>query len=163
MLLREYNKAGFVITMIHCDSEYKSLMDEVNDKLDIVMNYANAQDHVPEAERNNRVIKERIRAGYHHLPYKAIPLIMLRYLAFESTNKLNYFPVKGGVSQYYSPRTIMQQVPLEYGKHCTVPFGAYVQASNETNPTNTNAPRTCLLYTSPSPRDLSTSRMPSSA
>ena len=36
----------------------------------------------------------------------------------------------------------MQQVPLEYGKHCTVPFGAYVQASNETTPTNTNARRT---------------------
>ena len=28
---------------------------------------------------------------------------------------------------------------------------------------DTNAPITCLLYTSPSPRDLSTSRMPSSA
>ena len=27
----------------------------------------------------------------------------------------------------------------------------------------TDGPRTCLLYTSPSPRDLSTSRMPSSA
>ena len=28
---------------------------------------------------------------------------------------------------------------------------------------NTSNPRSCLLYTSPSPRDLSTSRMPSSA
>ena len=31
------------------------------------------------------------------------------------------------------------------------------------NSTNAWVPTTCLLYTSPSPRDLSTSRMPSSA
>ena len=30
-------------------------------------------------------------------------------------------------------------------------------------PVSNNAPDSCLLYTSPSPRDLSTSRMPSSA
>ena len=30
-------------------------------------------------------------------------------------------------------------------------------------PAESGATRTCLLYTSPSPRDLSTSRMPSSA
>ena len=31
------------------------------------------------------------------------------------------------------------------------------------NPNGTPASKSCLLYTSPSPRDLSTSRMPSSA
>ena len=34
--------------------------------------------------------------------------------------------------------------------------------ANKPDP-NTGCPTTCLLYTSPSPRDLSTSRMPSSA
>jgi hypothetical protein len=28
---------------------------------------------VPEAERNNRTIAERIRAAYHNLPYRVIP------------------------------------------------------------------------------------------
>ena len=37
------------------------------------MNYTNAQEHVPQAERNNRTIKERIRAALHRLPYKKIP------------------------------------------------------------------------------------------
>jgi hypothetical protein len=31
---------------------------------------------------------------------------------------------------------------LDYAKHCTVPFGAYVQANHETNQTNLNASQT---------------------
>ena len=39
----------------------------------------------------------------------------------------------------------------------------YTQMSGSTAMTLTGADKLCLLYTSPSPRDLSTSRMPSSA
>mgnify|MGYP002176679840 FL=1 len=141
-ILRHYNNAGFVIKVIHCDGEYRSMMDKVKDDLNVDMNFTNAQDHVPEAERNNRTIKERIRAAYHRLPYKAIPRIMIRYLAMNQANQLNLFPVKGGVSSYYSPRMILNQSNLDYTKHCTVPFGAYVQANHETTKTNSNVNRT---------------------
>jgi hypothetical protein len=57
-------------------------------------------------------------------------------------SKLNLFPAKGGISPYYSPRTILGLPPLHYDKHCVVPFGAYVQANHETNQTNSNAART---------------------
>ena len=50
-------------------------MDDLQDDLDIEMNYASAEEHVPEAERNNRVIKERVRAAFHRLPYTAIPRV----------------------------------------------------------------------------------------
>jgi hypothetical protein len=43
-------------------------MAKVDNDLDVNMNFTNAQDHVPEAERKNRMIKERIRAAYHRLP-----------------------------------------------------------------------------------------------
>jgi hypothetical protein len=59
VVLRKYNHAGFVIKTIQCDREYKPMMDAVKDDLNIVMNYTNTADHVPEAERNNRTIKER--------------------------------------------------------------------------------------------------------
>ena len=49
-ILRHYNQAGFMIKTIHCDGEYKAMMDQVQDDLDIVMNYTNASDHVPKAE-----------------------------------------------------------------------------------------------------------------
>ena len=39
---------------------------------------ANPQEHVPEAERNNRVIKERFRAAFHRLPFKKMPKIMVK-------------------------------------------------------------------------------------
>eukprot|EP00980_Cylindrotheca_fusiformis_P018259 scaffold5933_cov78-Cylindrotheca_fusiformis.AAC.1 len=57
--LRYYNKAVFKIKRIDCDGEFRVMMDEVQDELDVEMNYANPGDHVPEAERNNRTIKER--------------------------------------------------------------------------------------------------------
>jgi hypothetical protein len=141
-ILRHYNNAGFVITHIHCDGEYRAMIEEVMDNLDMVMNFTNAQDHVPEAERNNRTIKERIRAAYHRLPYKAIPRIMIHYLAMNQANQLNLFPVKGGVSPYYSPRMLLNQTSLDFNKHCTVPYGAYVQANHETKRTNSNVTRT---------------------
>jgi hypothetical protein len=118
------------------------MMEKVEDDLDVDMNFTNAQDHVPEAERNNRMIKERIRAAYHRLPYKAIPWIMINYLAMTQANKLNLFPVKGGVSKYYSPRMILNQTNLDYTKHCVVPFGAYVQANHESTKTSSNVTRT---------------------
>ena len=141
VIFRQYNKAQFRISTIHCDGEFRSIMDDIKDDLDIDMNYANAQEHVPEAERNNRVIKERIRSVYHRLPFQAIPKIMLKILAMECTNKLNFFPPKGGISKFYSPRMILTGNVLDYNKHCSTPFGTFVQAHNENNPTNTMAPR----------------------
>ena len=41
-----------------------------------------------------------------------------------------------------SVHLILNQMNLDYNKHCFIPFGTYVQANHETNPTNTNAPRT---------------------
>jgi hypothetical protein len=139
-ILRHYNRAGFVIRTIHCDGEFRGMMEKVD--LEVDMNFTNAQDHVPEAERNNCMIKERIRAAYHRLPYKAIPRIMINYLAMIQANKLNLFPVNGGVSKYYSPRMILNQTNLDYTKHCVVPFGAYIQANHESTKTSSNVTRT---------------------
>jgi hypothetical protein len=151
-IFRLYENAGFRIKRIHCDQEFRNMMERVSTEFDITMNYATAGEHVPEAERNNRTIQERIRATYHNLPYAMIPKVMLRYLAMICTQQLNYFPVKGGISPYYSPHVILTGKAIDYNKHCQIPFGAYVQANNEPNPTNTNAPRTIdCIYLRPFP------------
>ena len=141
MMLHKHNSAGFTIKTIHCNGECCPIMDEVKDELNVDMNHANPLDHVPEAERNNRVIKECVRAAYHHLPFKKLPQIMIRYLAMVQTNQLNYFPVKGGISEYYSPRTALGGTPLDYKKHCVTPFGTCVQANHESHPRNNNTAR----------------------
>jgi len=64
-VFRVYNTGGFKITTIHCDNEFRPLMEQISNEFQVTMNYANPQEHVPEAERNNRVIKERVRAAYH--------------------------------------------------------------------------------------------------
>jgi hypothetical protein len=72
MVLRLYNSAGFHIKIIHCNREFRAMMDKVKDDLSVCMNFTNALDHVPEAERNNSTIKEQVRAAYHQWPYKAL-------------------------------------------------------------------------------------------
>ncbi len=98
-------------------------MDDVKDKLGMNMNYTSKDEHVPEAERNNRTIGERVRTTYHRLPYNAVPRIMLTYIAMVCTQQLNLFPAKGGVSSYYSPYVILNQRDWDYNKQCVAPIG----------------------------------------
>ncbi|KAG7371066.1 reverse transcriptase RNA-dependent DNA polymerase [Nitzschia inconspicua] len=94
-VLRVYNTAGFRITRVHCDNEFRSVMDDIEDHFEgVYVNYANPQEHVPEAERNIRTIKERIRAAYHRMPFDRLPSSMVKALVMESTKKLNFFPAK---------------------------------------------------------------------
>ena len=70
-----YKKGGFHVKEIHADNEFKASMDPFAAKQQppITMNYTSANEHVPRAERNNRTIKERVRATYHMLPYDQLP------------------------------------------------------------------------------------------
>ena len=142
VIFRFYNKAGIFIKTTQCDQEFKPLMDEVKDELDMDMNYTTTGEHESTAERNNRTIGERIRSAYHNLPYKAIPLLMLKYLAMVSTYQLNLLPAKGGASEHYSPHVLMGKRDLDYNKDLQIPFGAYVQAYHHEEPINNNGPRT---------------------
>jgi hypothetical protein len=108
------------ISTLSCDREYIPLINAIQDEFNITPNFPSAQEHVPEAERNNRVMKVRIRAVFHTLPFKTIPKIMIKFLAMECTKKLEYFPPNGGVSKYCSPREILHQQKLDYNKHCTI-------------------------------------------
>ena len=49
-VMRKYNSAGHEIECIDCDGEFKSVMDEIKDELDINTNYTATNAHVPEAE-----------------------------------------------------------------------------------------------------------------
>jgi hypothetical protein len=87
-----YNQAVFKITIIHCDNEFRPLMVQLQNSYNVHMNYANPQEHVPEAERKNRVIKEQFQLAFHRLPFKNIPKIMVKILTMECSKKLNFFP-----------------------------------------------------------------------
>ena len=93
-----YNQGGFTIKYIHCDNEFRPLVNVTASKHHITMNCANPQEHVLEAERNNREIKERWRATFHRLPFTYLTKIMVKYMVTEAAKKLNVFTAKYGVS-----------------------------------------------------------------
>ena len=140
---------------MNCDQEFKSLLDPIMDDMDIIVNYTATEEHVPEAERNNRTIAERIRTTYHNLPYQTMPKVMFKYLAMVCTHQLNLFPAKGGVSEYFSPHMLVGGRNLDFNKHCQITFGSYVQANQDNNPKNTNSPRTIdAIYLRPIPSNM---------
>ena len=141
-MTRFYEQRGVKITRIDGDCEFEPMKDEVYDETRVRVNCANPGDHVGDAENNNKVIKERVRVKFQLSPYSAIPKLMIKYLGTTATMAcLNWFPVKGGLSPYYSPHTLMNGGPIVFGKQCKVPWSAYVQGI--VSPTdNTMAGRT---------------------
>ena len=59
----------------------------------------------------------------------------------EVPRKLNFFPAKGGISQYYSPQAILHHRAVDYSTQCAIPTLAYVLAHEENHPTNTQSAR----------------------
>ena len=100
------------------------------------MNYTNAQAHEPHAERNNRTIKNQIWVELHWTTYKIIPRVMIRHLTITSTDKFNKFPAKHGMSDHYSPETLVTGKTHDYKKECLCEFGEFVQSETYTEPQN---------------------------
>ena len=103
--------------------------------------YANPQEHVPQAERNNIYIKEHFCAVYHRLLFEQLTREIVKYLGLELARSPNMFLAKHGVYKYYIPSMIVCQEDVGYENHLKIPFGDYVLANKEPNPTNMNAPR----------------------
>ena len=78
---------------------------------------------------------------------------MIIEMAKLAAEQLNYFPVKGGVSKYFSPYMMLNGLNLDYNKHCQINLGAYVQAFVESKDAyNAQAPRTIdAIYLCPLP------------
>ena len=152
VILRHYNHEGYEIKAIHCDREFKSMMDEVKDEMDVEMIYASSNDHVPDIERSNRVVEERYRVAFYRLGFKLMPKVICEHLAMRVTKNLNMFPAAEGISQHYSPQTILKKENVDYLRYCAFSFGEHVQAFDENTKTNNNLPQTIdCIYLRPDP------------
>jgi hypothetical protein len=128
-----YARAGFQVGTVLMDNEFECLKNLVPT---IVINTTAANEHVPEIERQIRLIKERGRGILNTLPYKKMPQLMLFELIYHVVLWLNAFPMKSGVSKTLSPREIVYRHKLDYKKHCQALFRSYVKAHKEPHPTN---------------------------
>ena len=135
-VFRIYNKAGYTVVEIRTDPEFTSLQNDLFDDMDIIINPTAAGEHVPEIERSNRVVKERLRALFSRLPYEMLPRQMVYFAAKQTCKWLNAFPPKGGVSTEFSPRMLLTNRSVDYNKQCKCEFGAYVMSHEEPTPLN---------------------------
>lgn len=106
------------------------------------LNCTAAGEHVPEAERAVRVIKERIRCVVTTWPFKMVPqafkISLIKFVVFW----INAIPQMNSIiPNICSKAIIMGQFP-DFTKHCQLSFGAYVHAHNPRNITNMMAPQT---------------------
>ena len=60
------------------------------------------------------MVHEQFRIAYYRLPYKKIPRLMIRHFAMIDTTKLNIFPDKGIIKEYYSTQMILNQRNWDY-------------------------------------------------
>ena len=94
-ILRVYHNGGYKVETLHCDGKYKSMMDPVSDGMNVKMAYSNPGDHVPQAERNNRTVKNTVRTTLHRTGYGTIARQMITELVELCTSGLNVFPAVG--------------------------------------------------------------------
>ena len=81
------------------------------------LNLTAANEHKPYVERKIHVIKERVRAVWYSLPFSNIPAQITAHMVFFVTKLMNFFPVKGGVLDQYSPKAIMSGEIINYRQY----------------------------------------------
>jgi hypothetical protein len=71
-----------------------------------------------------------------------MPKLLKIHIIFHALKLLNFFPMKGGVLDTLSPKTIMCGEILDYKKHLRLQIREYCQVHEEDTPRNSLRPRT---------------------
>ena len=75
---------------------------------------------------------------------------MVMTIATIEKKLMTWFYVKRGVLHYYISPVIMHGITLDYEKHWQIPFGAYVQVFDKSQPSNNQFGRTIdAIYLEP--------------
>ena len=73
-VLKLYQWASFQVTEVYANHKFKPVLQVLqNNGWSFMINLSNAQEHVPEAECKNHILKECIHATYHRISYKMLP------------------------------------------------------------------------------------------
>jgi hypothetical protein len=120
-----YLHRGFRIENLHVDGKFMPLQALIQAMPGGPrVNLASSNEHVPEIERQIRVVTERARAVRCSLPFSRIPKLLMIHLIFNCVKLLNHFPAKGGILDTLSPKTIMTGKTLHYKKHLSLQMGS---------------------------------------
>jgi hypothetical protein len=127
---RIYALHGFKVTRAHVDNEFEPMRGDLQE-LGMALNVVSADEHVPEIERYTITVRERTTCIYNTVPFKQMPNTMVIEMVRSSVFWLNMFPPTDGASDSLSPTALIVGLKLDYGKHCQLEFGSYVQTHEE--------------------------------
>ena len=107
-----------------------------------LVNMAAENEHVPDIERQTRVVNEWCRATHNQFPFQRIPNILTTHIVITTVKMLNFFLTKGGISEILSPNTIMSGKYIDFKKYLCIQLGKYYQVHEEKIPRNIQDPST---------------------
>jgi hypothetical protein len=113
-VLHVYGRGGFNVRTILIDGEFEKIKGLLRN---VECNTTAAKEHVSEAKRMIRTIKERTRGLLTTLPFEHIPWRMKIKFIYFIVLWLNTFPVKSGISSTFLPCKLLVQWKLDYKKH----------------------------------------------
>jgi predicted RNA-binding protein len=93
MVLRLYNSAGFHIKIIHCNGEFRAMMEKVKDDLGVQMNFTNALDHVPEAEEQQND-KRKGTGGISSIAVESVAKVINPVFGNNASKQAKFIPGK---------------------------------------------------------------------
>ena len=100
--------------MIHADNEFRSIAEAMEEDWKLDFNFAAPDEHIPDIERENRVLQERFRSEYHRLPFKVLPKQTIWALITRCTKNRNLFVQEGGCSKYYLPHMMLSWQNIDF-------------------------------------------------
>ena len=68
-----YSRRGFEIEALHIDGQFEPIRAKTAG-MGMTPNVVSRDEHVPEIERYNRTVKERVRSAKATLPFKRLPV-----------------------------------------------------------------------------------------
>jgi hypothetical protein len=129
-VIRLYKGRRFNVPFVIMDGEFDSICGDIGD-MGVTLNTTSNNEHVGDIEQYIWTVKECCRCIYNTLPFTNMPGRLVVEMVYTSVFWLNSFPNHNGISQQYSPRTIVVGQHIDYNQHCQLEFGTYVQTHEE--------------------------------
>ena len=76
-IIRMYNNTGFKIKEIHCNNQFRRMLEGLRKELGCTVTYTSTHDNASHGEKNNIIIKNQIVAGLRQTTYRKIPRVMV--------------------------------------------------------------------------------------
>ena len=122
---------GHHIELFWSDNEFGPLKKRLREEAGAELNLSARNEHVPEIERNIRLLKERLPSMLAGMPYKKIPTNFKRELILTCAAMLNVVPRDAGISNTLTPMELLCGRSLDFKKHCALAPGTYCLVHEE--------------------------------